>query len=77
VVASAFLTFALAAGELGATLLVAPPGQATLTMRVFNLLHYGATESVAALALMVTATALVTGAIVVRLLEGSGAGKTA
>jgi iron(III) transport system permease protein len=75
--ASAFLTFALAAGELGATLLVAPPGQATLTMRVFNLLHYGATESVAALALMVTATALVTGAIVVRLLEGSGAGKTA
>lgn len=44
---------ALTAGELGATLLVAPPGRATVTMRLYNYLHYGASGSVAGLALVV------------------------
>ncbi len=43
------LIFALTAGELGATLLVAPAGNATLTMRIYNYLHYGATDTVAGL----------------------------
>ncbi len=43
------LVFALAAGELGATLLVAPAGKATLTMKIYNYLHYGATDTVAGL----------------------------
>ena len=57
-IAGAWLvTFVLSLGELGATLLVVPPGQATLPLRVYNLMHYGATDAVASLALVVTATA--------------------
>lgn len=44
---------ALSLGELGATLIVAPPGQATLTMRIYSYLHYGASENVAALCLLI------------------------
>jgi iron(III) transport system permease protein len=57
-VAAACVVFALAAGELGATLVVAPPGQATLTMRIYNYLHYGASQTVAGLCLIMASTAL-------------------
>lgn len=57
--AAACLSFALTLGELGATLIVAPPGKATVTMRLYNLLHYGATDLVAGLCLLMV---LVTGA---------------
>ena len=51
-VAACGVAFALTTGELGATLIVAPPGQATLTMMIYNFLHYGATGAVAGLCLM-------------------------
>ncbi len=58
--AASGLIFALTAGELGATLLVAPAGKATLTMKIYNYLHYGATETVAGLcAALMLATFLV------------------
>jgi iron(III) transport system permease protein len=44
---------------LGVSLLVAPPGQATLSMRVYNLLHYGATDLVSGMSLIVMAIGLV------------------
>ncbi len=47
-----FISFVLSLGELGASLLISPPGQATMSMVVYNLLHYGATETVSALALI-------------------------
>jgi iron(III) transport system permease protein len=47
------VTFVLSLGELGASLLISPPGQATLPMMVYNLLHYGATDIVSALALLI------------------------
>lgn len=50
-VAAAGLVFALTIGELGATLLVAPPGRASLAMRVYNYMHYGASGQVAGLCL--------------------------
>ncbi|MCB8932239.1 MAG: hypothetical protein H6534_02245 [Chthonomonadaceae bacterium] len=54
--AAAFaLCFAMGLGELGASLLVVPPGQSTLSIRLYNLLHYGASEDVAALALLLAA----------------------
>ena len=56
--AAACLTFTLALGELPATLIVAPPGEATLTMRAFNLMHYGAAAEAAALSLLVLALTL-------------------
>jgi iron(III) transport system permease protein len=45
------VVFVFSLGELGASLLISPPGEATLPMRIYNLLHYGATDTVAALSL--------------------------
>ncbi len=50
VAAGAAAVFALSLAELGASLLVAPPGRGTLALRIFNYLHYGASGAVAALA---------------------------
>jgi iron(III) transport system permease protein len=52
VLAAAGIGFALALGELGATLLVVPPGEQTLTLRVYAFLHAGASEAVAGLCLL-------------------------
>lgn len=46
---------AFSIGELGSTLLVVPPGSETLTIRIFNYLHYGGSEEVAGLCLLVVA----------------------
>jgi len=51
------VTFVLSLGELGASLLISPAGQATLPMMVYNLLHYGATDMVSALALLILLSA--------------------
>jgi iron(III) transport system permease protein len=53
--ASAGIVFALTLGEIGATLVVAPPGRATLSMKIYNYLHYGASGMVASLCLLSTA----------------------
>ena len=60
---AAVIVLALTAGELGATLIVAPPGSATLTLRIYNFLHYGATETVGGLCLVMTALVAGTGAL--------------
>lgn len=60
--AAGLIIFALSLGELGGTLLVIPPGRETLTIRIFNYLHYGGTEEVAGLCLaMVTIMMALTG----------------
>lgn len=58
-VVSAGILSALTLAELGATLIVAPPGHATITLRIYNYLHYGASSDVAGLCLMVTILTLV------------------
>lgn len=45
------IAFVLCMGELGATLLVIPPGKGTLSLKIYTLMHYGANNIVAALAL--------------------------
>jgi len=55
---SAALVFALSLGELAATLMVAVPGQATLIMRIYGYLHYGASDRVAGLCLWLSACIL-------------------
>ncbi|MBT5642394.1 hypothetical protein HOJ44_04675 [Candidatus Bathyarchaeota archaeon] len=52
ITAAALILFAFSLGELGATLLVVPPGSETLTIRIFNYLHYGGSEEVAGLCLV-------------------------
>lgn len=68
------LCFALGLGELGATLLVVPPGQSTLSIRLYNLLHYGASENVAALALLLAmlplGVALLSSVVFARFMKG-------
>ena len=62
-VAAACVVFVLTLGELAATVVVVPPGSQTLTLRIYNYLHYGASDAVAALCLaMAVVVVAVTGA---------------
>ena len=54
-----FIAFVLAMGELGVTLLVIPPGTATIPIKIYNFMHYGAEATVAALCLVLVASQLV------------------
>jgi iron(III) transport system permease protein len=67
---TAGIIFVLSAGELGATLLVVPPGGATLTMRIYSFLHYGASDTVAGLGLVMTLVALLFGVLAILSLAG-------
>ena len=53
------ITFAFCLGELGVSLLIMPPGTETVTLRLFNLLHYGAYDVVSTLSLTVVACGLI------------------
>jgi len=53
-----FIAFILAMGELGVTLLVIPPGTATIPVKIYNFMHYGAEATVAALCLILLALQL-------------------
>lgn len=61
---------ALAFGELGATLLVAPPGRGTLTLRIFSYLHYGSADAVAGLCLALALAAALAGLVASAALTG-------
>ncbi len=50
-----FISFVLALGELGVTLLVIPPGVVTIPIKIYNFMHYGAEDRVAALSLILFA----------------------
>lgn len=63
-VGGAGIMFALTAGELGATLMIAPPGKGTLTMKIYNYLHYGASGTVAALCLSLLGIIMIPGCLI-------------
>lgn len=50
------IVFALALGEFAVSLLVMPPGYQTLTIKIYNYLHYGASDVVAVLCLFMLMT---------------------
>ena len=50
--AAFFIGFILSIGDLGTTLLIMPPGKTTLPVKIYNLMHYGAEQMVAALCLV-------------------------
>ncbi len=50
--AAACIVFILAFGDLGTTLLVCPPGIETIPVKIYNLMHYGADDMVAALCII-------------------------
>jgi iron(III) transport system permease protein len=53
-----FIVFILSFGELGTTLLVIPPGKETIPIKIYNLMHYGAEQIVAALCVSLVAIVL-------------------
>jgi iron(III) transport system permease protein len=52
VLAVFFIVFVLSLGELSTTLLIIPPGRETIPIKIYNLMHYGAEQEVAALCLI-------------------------
>ncbi len=58
----ALLVFSLSMGEYGIVLLVTPPGYQMLTIKIYNYLHYGASEVVFALNLFVFLLVVLAGA---------------
>jgi iron(III) transport system permease protein len=52
------VVFIFSMGELGATLLVIPPGAGTLSLKIYTLMHYGAGPLVAALAIILILVSL-------------------
>lgn len=52
------IAFVLSLGELGTTLLIIPPGKATLPIKIYNIMHYGASKLVAALSVILIAVSL-------------------
>jgi iron(III) transport system permease protein len=60
------LVAALSLSELGATLIVVPPGSSTLTIRIYNMLHYGASDEVAGLSFLLVLLTLALSAPVLR-----------
>jgi iron(III) transport system permease protein len=52
------MVFIFSMGELGATLLVIPPGEGTVSLKIYTLMHYGAGPLVAALAIILIAVNL-------------------
>jgi len=64
---------AFSVGELGSTLLVVPPGRETLTIRIFNYLHYGGSEEVAGLCLLIVALMMSMSGIALKAYRGGRA----
>jgi len=52
---------ALTLGELGATIVVVPPGHETLTIKIYNYLHYGASAEVTGLCLIMAIVTFIIG----------------
>ncbi len=59
--------FILCNNELAATLLVIPPGQGTLSLKIYNLMHYGANQMVAGMALLLVGINLAAAGIAAKL----------
>ena len=51
IAATLAIIFILAFGEIGTTLLIIPPGKETIPIKIYNLMHYGSDQTVAALCL--------------------------
>ena len=68
--AGILIVFALAMSEFGVTLLVTPPGSQTITNKIYNYLHYGASDIVAVLCLGMLLSSLLLAVMVFLLLKG-------
>jgi iron(III) transport system permease protein len=66
----AFITVSiLGIGELGATIMVIPPGKSTLSMTIYSYLHYGSSSSVKGLSLFIFISCILSALIFFKLLS--------
>jgi iron(III) transport system permease protein len=63
------IVFIFSMGELGATLLVIPPGAGTLSLKIYTLMHYGAGPLVAALSIILILVSLLFSSILLKTLH--------
>jgi len=61
------LIFALAMGEYAIVILITPPGFQMITVKIYNYIHYGASEIVFALNMTIFFTVIAAGAILMRI----------
>jgi len=64
VVMVTFIMFVLSIGEIGATIMVLPPGFNTIAIKIYNYLHYGASDTVAILCSVLAVVTSIGGGIV-------------
>jgi iron(III) transport system permease protein len=69
VVAAGCIVFILSLGELAATIIVVPPGKSTLTIKIYNYLHYGSSSQVAGLCLVILLAVLSVTAFITAILH--------
>lgn len=62
-VAALLLALSVATADVGASILVVPPGVTTVALRLFNLIHYGVEDQVAAICLVWLAVAVGAGSL--------------
>lgn len=63
-ISSFFIVFILGFGELSGTIMVVPPGSSTVTIKIYNYLHYGSTDEVKSLCLFVLILSLALATII-------------
>ncbi len=68
--AGGFIVFILSFGELGTTLLIIPPGKETIPIKIYNLMHYGADQMVAALSVVLVILVLAFSALFLLVRKG-------
>ena len=66
-----FVVFILSFSELSTGLLISPPGVETMSVKIYNLMHYGAEDAVAALCVIELATFLLLFFLAVNLLKNN------
>jgi iron(III) transport system permease protein len=71
-VVGALIVLILSLGEVGASVLVAPPGRTTLTIHFFTLIHYGVYADAAAICLILAGLVVALSALVVISIDGIG-----
>lgn len=74
VLAAGLTVFLLTLGEVGATLVLTPPGGSPISIKIYNYLHYGASELVSGFCLIQTTFCALAMAAVMKLLTGRGRG---
>ncbi len=73
IAACILLVFALAMGDYGIVLLITPPGYQMITIKIYNYIHFGATEIVFALNTVILISVLLAGAAITLFYRGRDA----